>query len=137
MATILADFFRYYALEFPYATEYISVSEGRLVPKEGTDWITDLRGEGQEQLVVQDIISLGGSQCQAFILTQRLTYTSFRPDVDIAKGLGRLPVVREAMKEASVQLLKHMGPMSQEMKAGDSCLSALVCVHENVRSFSL
>ena len=58
LGTLLLDFFDYYGSAFPYDVSYISVTEGKLLPKETADWIND-RHPGS--LAVQCLVNPGQS----------------------------------------------------------------------------
>ena len=53
---LLDDFFSYYALEFPYTTSYISVTEGMILPKSSVDWI---KLKDADRLVIQCVVNPG------------------------------------------------------------------------------
>jgi non-canonical poly(A) RNA polymerase PAPD5/7 len=56
LGALLADFMFYYGIEFPYTTSYISVAEGKLLPKESAEWITN---KIPDALVIQCLINPG------------------------------------------------------------------------------
>jgi non-canonical poly(A) RNA polymerase PAPD5/7 len=56
LGMLLDDFFLYYALEFPYTTSYISVTEGKVLPKTSTDWI---KLKDADRLVIQCVVNPG------------------------------------------------------------------------------
>ena len=58
LGTLLLDFFNYYGSTFPYDVSYISVTEGKLLPKETADWINN---EHPGSLAVQCLVNPGQS----------------------------------------------------------------------------
>lgn len=56
LGTLLMDFMHYYGVDFPYATSYISVTEGKLLLKESAEWITN---KNPEALAVQCLLRPG------------------------------------------------------------------------------
>lgn len=58
LGTLLLDFFNYYGSTFPYEDFYISVTEGKLLPKESADWINT---KHPGRLAVQCLVNPG--QC--------------------------------------------------------------------------
>jgi non-canonical poly(A) RNA polymerase PAPD5/7 len=55
LGLLLTDFFFYYALEFPYTTSYISVTEGKILPKKSADWIN--QNQNADRLSVQCVLN--------------------------------------------------------------------------------
>ncbi|KAF7352450.1 Non-canonical poly(A) RNA polymerase PAPD5 [Mycena venus] len=82
LGALLADFMFYYGIEFPYATSYISVTEGKLLPKESAKWITNKAPDG---LAIQCLIN---------------------PENDVGKSAGRLEAIRSAFKEGYATILQ-------------------------------
>lgn len=58
LGSLLTDFFFYYGLEFPYATSYISITEGKLLPKASVSWIKS-PGGNQERISIQCLVEPG------------------------------------------------------------------------------
>jgi non-canonical poly(A) RNA polymerase PAPD5/7 len=56
LGALVTDFMFYYGLEFPYATSYISVTEGKLLPKASAEWITN---KVPDALVIQCLLTPG------------------------------------------------------------------------------
>jgi len=56
LGLLLTDFFFYYALEFPYTSSYISVIEGKVLPKASADWI---KAKDADRLAIQCIVNSG------------------------------------------------------------------------------
>lgn len=56
LGALLTDFMFYYGIKFPYASSYISVTEGKLLPKESAEWITN---KVPDALVIQCLINPG------------------------------------------------------------------------------
>lgn len=56
LGALLTDFMFYYGIKFPYASSYISVTEGKLLPKESVEWITN---KVPDALVIQCLINPG------------------------------------------------------------------------------
>jgi non-canonical poly(A) RNA polymerase PAPD5/7 len=56
LGSLVADFMFYYGVEFPYASSYICVTEGKLLPKAGAAWITN---KVPDALVIQCLINPG------------------------------------------------------------------------------
>ncbi|KAJ7760112.1 hypothetical protein DFH07DRAFT_918810 [Mycena maculata] len=82
LGALLADFLFYYGIEFPYATSYISVTEGKLLPKESAGWITNKVPDG---LAIQCLVN---------------------PDNDVGKSAGRLEAIRSAFKAGYTAILQ-------------------------------
>ncbi|KAJ7083322.1 hypothetical protein B0H15DRAFT_850579 [Mycena belliarum] len=82
LGALLADFMFYYGIEFPYATSYISVQEGKLLPKSSAHWITN---KTPDALSIQCLVN---------------------PDSDIGKSAGRLEAIRGAFKAGYASILK-------------------------------
>ncbi|KAJ6617419.1 hypothetical protein B0H10DRAFT_2033323 [Mycena sp. CBHHK59/15] len=82
LGALLTDFMFYYGIEFPYATSYISVTEGKLLPKASAPWITNKVPDG---LAIQCLIT---------------------PDNDVGKSAGRLEAIRSAFKAGYAAILK-------------------------------
>jgi hypothetical protein len=57
LGTILMDFLHYYGTTFPYDDSYISVTQGKLLPKESADWIND--NGRRDRLVIQCLVDPG------------------------------------------------------------------------------
>jgi Cid1 family poly A polymerase len=57
LGTILLDFLHYYGTTFPYDDSYISVTQGKLLPKESADWISD--NGRRDKLVIQCLVDPG------------------------------------------------------------------------------
>jgi DNA polymerase sigma len=57
LGTILLDFLHYYGTNFPYDDSYISVTQGKLLPKESADWISD--NGRRDKLVIQCLVDPG------------------------------------------------------------------------------
>ncbi|KAA1477238.1 Nucleotidyltransferase [Dentipellis sp. KUC8613] len=88
--TLLLDFLKYYADDFPYETSCISVSSGGLVSKESKGW---------------------GDAAHAYKLAVECLVN---PENDIAKATGKIRAVRELFREsrsaldtADVEATKH------------------------------
>jgi non-canonical poly(A) RNA polymerase PAPD5/7 len=56
LGTTLMDFLLYYGTNFPYEDSYISVTQGKLLPKESADWINHNK---RHKLVVQCLVNPG------------------------------------------------------------------------------
>ncbi|KAJ7439957.1 hypothetical protein FB451DRAFT_1301119 [Mycena latifolia] len=82
LGALLADFMFYYGIEFPYATSYICVQEGKLLPKDSVDWITNTVPDG---LAIQCLVN---------------------PESDIGKSAGRLDAIRGAFKAGYAAILQ-------------------------------
>ncbi|KAJ7731206.1 hypothetical protein B0H16DRAFT_204000 [Mycena metata] len=82
LGSLFADFLFYYGASFPYTTSYISVTEGKLLPKESAEWITNKVPDG---LVIQCLIN---------------------PENDVGKSAGRLEAIRSAFKEGYATILQ-------------------------------
>ncbi|KAJ7827188.1 hypothetical protein B0H13DRAFT_2214461 [Mycena leptocephala] len=82
LGALLADFMFYYGIEFPYTTSYISVAEGKLLPKESAEWITN---KIPDALVIQCLIN---------------------PENDVGKSAGRLDAIRSAFKAGYTTILQ-------------------------------
>ncbi|KAJ6541593.1 hypothetical protein B0H19DRAFT_1173733 [Mycena capillaripes] len=82
LGALLADFMFYYGIEFPYTTSYISVAEGKLLPKESAAWITNKVPDG---LAIQCLLN---------------------PENDVGKSAGRLEAIRSAFKTGYAAVLK-------------------------------
>ncbi|KAF8215652.1 hypothetical protein K438DRAFT_1704521 [Mycena galopus ATCC 62051] len=82
LGALLADFMFYYGIEFPYATSYISASEGKLLPKDSAKWITNKVPDG---LAIQCLIN---------------------PENDVGKSAGRLEAIRDAFKGGYATILQ-------------------------------
>ncbi|KAG7095781.1 hypothetical protein E1B28_006484 [Marasmius oreades] len=82
LGILLRDFLEYYAVEFPYAESYISVLQGRLLPKASVDWI---QKENADLLAIECLVKHRN---------------------DVARATNRIPAIREAFKSASETLLQ-------------------------------
>ncbi|KAJ6601034.1 hypothetical protein DFH09DRAFT_1126548 [Mycena vulgaris] len=82
LGALLTDLMFYYGIEFPYATSYISVAEGKLLPKASAEWITNKVPDG---LAIQCLVN---------------------PDNDVGKSAGRLDVIRNAFKAGYATILQ-------------------------------
>ncbi|KAJ7696810.1 hypothetical protein B0H17DRAFT_1053139 [Mycena rosella] len=82
LGALLADFMFYYGIEFPYATSYICVQEGQLLPKASAAWITN---KVPDALVIRCLVN---------------------PDSDIGKSAGRLDAIRGAFKAGYATILQ-------------------------------
>ncbi|KAJ7238767.1 Nucleotidyltransferase [Mycena haematopus] len=82
LGALLADFMFYYGIEFPYATSYICVSEGKLLPKESAKWITNKLPNG---LAIQCLVN---------------------PENDVGKSANRLDAIRDAFKTGYATILR-------------------------------
>jgi non-canonical poly(A) RNA polymerase PAPD5/7 len=60
LGTLVLHFFDYYGNTFPYGTSYISVSEGKLLPKSSARWIAD---PASDRLAVQCLVRNGEPVC--------------------------------------------------------------------------
>jgi len=58
LGVLLLHFFGYYGNTFPYDTSYISVTQGKLLPKSSARWITDPLSD---RLSIQCLVLNGGS----------------------------------------------------------------------------
>ena len=56
LGALTMDFLLYYGTTFPYATSYISVTEGRLLPKATAPWI---KTKVTESLAIQCLVQPG------------------------------------------------------------------------------
>jgi non-canonical poly(A) RNA polymerase PAPD5/7 len=56
LGLLLTDFLFYYGLEFSYTTSYISVTEGKVLPKTSADWI---KLKDADRLAIQCIVNSG------------------------------------------------------------------------------
>lgn len=56
LGLLLLDFMTYYGVDFPYTTSYISVTEGKLLPKECAPWINT---KVPDRLAVQCLLRPG------------------------------------------------------------------------------
>ncbi|KAF9469521.1 hypothetical protein BDZ94DRAFT_1242597 [Collybia nuda] len=84
LGSLVIDFFFYYGLEFPYATSYISVTEGKLLPKESAPWIKIPAGN-QQRLSIQCLVN---------------------PESDIGKAASNLGTIQKAFKDGYSYLLQ-------------------------------
>ncbi|KAF9011312.1 hypothetical protein BDQ17DRAFT_1272836 [Cyathus striatus] len=102
---LLTDFMLYYGSDFPYATSYISVPEGKVLPKEGHEWI-DTRVEyklateclvGREHDVSKSLDTRHlGLMVQAF----KSAYDDLaRSTLQLPVGLGVIVSVNQKMVE--------------------------------------
>ncbi|KAJ7144775.1 hypothetical protein C8R43DRAFT_1070614 [Mycena crocata] len=82
LGALLADFMFYYGIEFPYSASYISVTEGKLLPKESAEWITNKAPDG---LAIQCLLN---------------------PENDVGKSAGRLEAIRSAFKAGYATILQ-------------------------------
>ncbi|KAJ7157362.1 hypothetical protein C8R46DRAFT_909176 [Mycena filopes] len=82
LGALLADFLFYYGASFPYAKSYISVTEGKLLPKESAEWITNKLPDG---LAIQCLVN---------------------PENDVGKSANRLEAIRGAFKEGYAIILQ-------------------------------
>ncbi|KAJ7292560.1 Nucleotidyltransferase [Mycena rebaudengoi] len=82
LGALVTDFMFYYGLEFPYATSYISVTEGKLLPKASAEWITN---KVPDALVIQCLLTPGN---------------------DVGKSAGRLDAIRGAFKSGYATILQ-------------------------------
>ncbi|EIW87329.1 Nucleotidyltransferase [Coniophora puteana RWD-64-598 SS2] len=76
LGVLLLGFFEYYGSRFPYLTSYISITEGRLLPKPSAPWISH---PTTDRLVIQSPLD---------------------PERDCAKAASRIEQVKEAFREA-------------------------------------
>jgi Cid1 family poly A polymerase len=103
LGLLLTDFFFYYALEFPYSTSYISVTEGKVLPKESADWITK---KDADRLAIQCIVNSGiliSFPLQSRGLTRRRTS---EPDMNAATSLNSTDTLRRVFKEGYAYILQ-------------------------------
>ncbi|KAJ7657010.1 hypothetical protein DFH06DRAFT_1199014 [Mycena polygramma] len=82
LGSLVADFMFYYGIEFPYATSYISVAEGKLLPKESAEWISN---KVPDALAIQCLLN---------------------PENDVGKSAGRLDAIRSAFKTGYATILQ-------------------------------
>ncbi|KAK7063560.1 Non-canonical poly(A) RNA polymerase PAPD5 [Favolaschia claudopus] len=83
LGALLADFMFYYGIDFPYADSYISVSEGKLLPKESAPWAKT--NKVPDGLAIQCLVN---------------------PEIDVGKSAGRLNAIRTAFKEGYATILQ-------------------------------
>ncbi|KIM82309.1 hypothetical protein PILCRDRAFT_8117 [Piloderma croceum F 1598] len=76
LGTILMDFLHYYGTTFPYDDSYISVNQGKLLPKESADWIND--NGRRDRLVIQCLVD---------------------PENDVGKSAGKIEQIKVAFRE--------------------------------------
>lgn len=82
LGRLFTNFLTYYGQDFPYSTSYISVTEGKLLPKEKAEWI---KTKVPDRLAIQCLL---------------------RSENDIAKATARIDEVKAAFKEAADKLLQ-------------------------------
>ncbi|KAJ7054681.1 Nucleotidyltransferase, partial [Mycena amicta] len=82
LGALLADFLFYYGLHFPYATSYISVTLGKLLPKESAEWINN---KTPNALAIQCLVD---------------------PTNDVGKATNQIEAVRKAFKDAYATMLR-------------------------------
>lgn len=107
LGTLLMDFFLYYGTNFPYDDSYISVTEGRLLPKESADWV-NYYGK-PHKLVIQCLVDPGeftdtAGSCPRVIFL----FNTHSPSTenDIAKAAEKIQQVTAAFRGAHEALLK-------------------------------
>nr|GAT47969.1 nucleotidyltransferase [Mycena chlorophos] len=83
LGMLFSDFLFYYGLKFPYTTSYISVTSGKLLPKESAQWIT-VAPDSPAALVIQCLVN---------------------PENDVTRPTFRIDEVREAFKVAFATIL--------------------------------
>lgn len=59
LGTLLMDFLLYFGSNFPLDDCYISVTQGKLLPKESADWIT-----GRNKLSIECLVNPGASAAE-------------------------------------------------------------------------
>ncbi|KAL0571646.1 hypothetical protein V5O48_010319 [Marasmius crinis-equi] len=116
LGILLTDFLMYYGAEFPYNDSYISVSEGKLLPKSSVDWIKD----SPELRISIECLVVPGRFTQPFIGNQ-LTLAS---GSDIARPTSKMHQIKSEFKSAVAKLLQG--------SLGDhSFLGSIICLDQN------
>lgn len=82
LGLLLTDFLFYYALEFPYTTSYVSVTEGKVLPKTSADWI---KLKNADRLAIQCLVN---------------------SDNDVGKSLNSTNTLRRVFKEGYAHILQ-------------------------------
>lgn len=82
LGILLIDFLHYYGTTFPYDDYYVSVTRGKLLPKESADWIN--YNGGHDKLCIQCLVDA---------------------ENDIGKSAGKIEQIRTAFREAHTALI--------------------------------
>ncbi|KAH9932423.1 Nucleotidyltransferase [Amylocystis lapponica] len=80
LGILLMDFFDYYAETFPYDTSYISVREGKILPKEDKGWENEAQ---RDRLSIECLVN---------------------PDHDVGRSTGKIARIRSAFRDAHSKL---------------------------------
>ncbi|KAF7321129.1 Poly(A) RNA polymerase cid14 [Mycena chlorophos] len=108
LGMLFTDFLFYYGLKFPYTTSYISVTSGKLLPKESAQWIT-IAPDSPSALVIQCLVN---------------------PKNDVTRPTSRIGEVREAFKAALATILASALPVTDENES-ESLLGSLLGLRES------
>ncbi|KAJ7641073.1 hypothetical protein FB45DRAFT_999905 [Roridomyces roridus] len=82
LGALLTDWLFYYGTQFPYATSYISATEGRIGLKEQAEWVLKKNGGG---LAIECLVN---------------------PGHDVGRSVSRLEAIRDAFKEGYKAMLE-------------------------------
>ena len=133
LGALLTDFMFYYGVNFPYSTSYISVTNGKLLPKASADWINT---KIPDRLAIQCLVHSGmcyvstRPSCDSFrsglVVTINIDALTLCVENDVGKSAGRIDAIRSAFKKGYATIL--------QLSAEDTnTLGSLVSLPQSVR----
>ncbi|KAF7965378.1 hypothetical protein HWV62_44087 [Athelia sp. TMB] len=91
LGTLLMDFLSYFGSTFPLDECYISVTQGKLLPKDSADWIS-----GRNKLSIECLVDPGPSIKQVGMVDD----TDSFPENDVGRSAGKITQILEAFLDA-------------------------------------
>ena len=95
LGTLLMDFLHYFGMAFPYDDSYISVTHGKLLPKETADWIN--HSGRRDKLVIQCLVD----PRESHPLETMLPFVDMNTiENDVGKSAGKIEQIKAAFRDA-------------------------------------